>query len=628
MLVTTIFIAGCIALGWGVARRIGFLDDAHKRLAFATGFGILVGSWLAFLFGWAAGRLTEISVLAAAAVLAAGAWHLLKNCKETKPRQHDRFGLAFVAAICIVLMLINNATVLEASKQGGWTAAGNVWADYPLHLSIIYSFSERSNFPPMYPLLLNAPMGYPFLADFLSAVLMKGGLDVRNAILLPHLLLYFVLASFGYFLAREITKSNAAGAIAVTLFLFNGNTGIINAAKDAMDSNNALNFLSHLPGTYSNIPDQAIVFANLIFAVFIPQRSAIMGFSLLLLFFYMLYRMLERHGKAEMLAAGAILGLLPLAHGHSFIVAAIAAACFGAYRLFKAKDKAAEFALLFWFALPALVFALPQVYWISQQVKQPAFLTQQWGWLERNKAMGVPELFLFWLANTGIILPLALVGLGLASNKARMLYVPALLAFIVGHLVKFQPWEYDNIKLFLPWFFFTCIFAAIPVAMLWQDKKKTFKAAAIALVLVATASGVLTLAWWWNDDPGLYSREELQAAQWIRQNTEPEAVWITSDAHNGIVYTIAGRRVISGLHIFANNHGLNYDPAAADVTRFYATGDCAIANKYGAKYLYLSPQEISLEKARRETFSNNPHFQKVTEFQYPWGEAEVYRINC
>ncbi|MFH1199976.1 MAG: hypothetical protein V1708_02825 [Candidatus Micrarchaeota archaeon] len=630
MLVAFVFLIACAWFGWTIGCRLPIFDDWHKRAAFTAGFGLLIGTWMVFLLSWLAGRLTEPTTITASLLLAAAAKYISKKYPHAAPAvKIDRTGIFVVAAVCAILMLINNSVVMGSNQWGDMTVGANVWYDYPLHFAVINSFAQRSNFPPQHPYLYGAPMGYHFIMDFQSAILVKGGLSLRDSILLPHLLSYFVLCSFAYFIGRQITKSKAAAAFAIILFLFNGNAGIFQFGQDAMNSKDVLNFVQHMPKPYSDIDSQGIKFMNNVFTIFIPQRATLLGFALSVIFYFMLLQMLEKRDKRTMALAGILLGLMPLTQAHSFLAASFVAACWAACIVAKSKKRLAEIKLLLWFAVPVLVLALPQAAWMFQQVQSaPKFFAVQTGWLERNANLGVPELAIFWLANAWLVLPLALIGIGLAKKGKRKIYLPFLALFIICNLFRFQEYAWDNMKIFIHWFFFSCVFAAIPLGMLWEDGRKTLKAAAIALLLASTASGLLTLAWWDSNDIGLYTREELQAADWIRLNTEPEAVWMTSDAQNNIVSTLAGRRIVAGEQVLAKSHGLDVRQGLRDEDAFYSTADCAIIRKYNVAYVLVGPKEDELKKANRALFRDNPQYEKVVELPINGAVAEIYRAHC
>ncbi len=140
--------------------------------------------------------------------------------------------------------------------------------------SVITSFVYRDNFtfPPGHPQFLHTEMHYPFLMDFYSAVLMKGGLDLRGSIIIPNIL--FQLSFFGllFFLAYRLTGLKKVGIVATLIFIFSG----------------------FPPGLQSS----GIHFLNPMYAVIMPQRTALLGmgisFAIYILLFHALFTEKEK----------------------------------------------------------------------------------------------------------------------------------------------------------------------------------------------------------------------------------------------------------------------------------------------------------------------------------------------
>jgi hypothetical protein len=98
----------------------------------------------------------------------------------------------------------------------------------------------------------------------------------------------------------------------------------------------------------------------------------------------------------------------------------------------------------------ALVVALPTLFWQFGLASRTGFLTFRPGWMASGGLLGG---LWFWALNLGVFLPL----LGLAAwrggrrqRDATILFgVPALLLFLLANIVQFQPYQWDNFKLFL-----------------------------------------------------------------------------------------------------------------------------------------------------------------------------------
>src|ERR1035437_743622 len=65
-------------------------------------------------------------------------------------------------------------------KDGIYTGGSQNLGDLPFHLGAIFGFTEGNNFPPQNPSWAGAKFSYPFIADFLTACLVKLGADVKD----------------------------------------------------------------------------------------------------------------------------------------------------------------------------------------------------------------------------------------------------------------------------------------------------------------------------------------------------------------------------------------------------------------------------------------------------------------
>lgn len=650
MILTIAFLFASLFLGIMVSRHISALDGLHKKLAFACSFGLALGVWVCFLLSWAFGILGRESIIASILLLLAASLALHSKAKGIKAKANaerrtkqpheiqERFyafvsknaGILAVLLPLALLLVLNVRLIAVPTENGGMDFGGNIWGDYPLHLGMIYSFSERPNYPPTYPQFLGVPLRYPFMIEFFSAIMVSDGFSLKAALIIPHILLYFGLLSFAFFLASKALKSKAAGAFFLLLFFLNGNSGIINAVSDTLHSGNAWDYLMHLPRAYSHISEGNLEFMNLLFSVFLPQRTAIFGFAVFALIMYLLYdRKLTE--KWRMAACGIALGLLPFIHSASFIAAGAVAAWLFARDVYSAKQaKRKEIAgQWLWFILPAAVLSIPQIIFVSQGLDKSQFLSYRFGWM-LEKAPSLLEFAKFWLKNAWLPLLLGIYGFYKAPKELKILAVPFALFFLVPNFFQLAPWDWDSIKILVFAFFGLCLFAAIPLAELWNSHKNKLQALALLLALASIASGVLTLMWWWGDQPQLYSQRDFEIADWIKSNTPENAVWLTSNDQNHVVPSLTGRQTVLGLKWWAYSHGLEAwkIPVEEKVNEFFPTANCSIAKEFNASYVFIGPQEIGIENADPQKFRNSPFYEKVFDRTMQGRRTEIYRVNC
>ncbi len=200
----------------------------------------------------------------------------------------------------------------------------------------------------------------------------------------------------------------------------------------------------------------------MITTLLIPQRGINLALPLAVVVFRQWW--LAAHDAAgrpnesvrRMLAAGVVAGLLPLIHGHTYMVVVGMAGCLALLlRMWPAWIA---------FVVVAAGLGLPQLLWLAKgsAVDSASFVGWQFGW-DRGETGAV----VFWLMNTGALIPIivwALMARGESSGvpaRLRRFYLPFLLCFVVPNVVRLAPWIWDNIKVLVYWFL-----ASIPLVSL------------------------------------------------------------------------------------------------------------------------------------------------------------------
>ena len=107
----------------------------------------------------------------------------------------------------------------------------NNYGDLPLHLAYITSFVWGNNIPPQDPSFAGEKLVYPFLSDFLSAIFLKLGLDFRDILFIPGLLLTVAFYSIFYYFAYRLTKRRFAAIISAFIFFLPEGLAFITSSK-------------------------------------------------------------------------------------------------------------------------------------------------------------------------------------------------------------------------------------------------------------------------------------------------------------------------------------------------------------------------------------------------------------
>ena len=101
----------------------------------------------------------------------------------------------------------------------------------------------------------------------------------------------------------------------------------------------------------------------------------------------------------------------------------------------------------------------------------------------------------------------------------------------------------------------------------------------------------------------MFSSEDVSLAQFVREHTSKDAIFLTSDKHNNPIPCLAGRRIIMGYRGWLWTHGIDYRTRERDVFEMYQGSDraSALLNQYGVDY-------VLLERDKARDFHENPGF--------------------
>ncbi len=627
MLLWFFFIVVSCLLGLSISFLLDIRFSALERAFFAIVLGHVISIWLVFLLACISGAISfgiillciVICALLSAIFLIATRKRFAANLFDFKL---DIYTLTFFAFILLYLLFMNLYGVLSPDEAGNLYALHTVWADYPFHTSVITSFvySDSFTFPPIYPQFLHTEMHYPFLLDFYSAVLMKAGLGLRGAIIIPNILFQSALFGLFFFFAYRLTSLKKVGALAVVIFIFSG-----------------------YPPDLQSV---GIHFLNPMYAVIMPQRTAMLGMAISFAVYILLYEALFQKEESEggikselqykeLFLAGALIGLLPYIHAHSFMATAFVSVVLisivvlkdllenrfnqkGTRKILCMRD------LKFFICVctPLILLSLPQILCIRTGVTENFFVFFP-GWTEQNSSLilgadwslfgaisssakSILLVLKLWVLNLGILFFLLPLGFLKSTRNVRTFYLPFLLLFVLANLVKFQPWYFDNYKLFLHWYALTVIL--VTVAIFWlcesvREKRRPIGALVlVVLVISCTLFGFVAHARMMDMNYRMWSGEEIQVAEWVRDNTESNSVFLTGSAHNHPIPSLSGRQRVMGYEGWLWSHGINWmriNERKRDEIEMYK-GNYTLINEYGVDYVCVGPYE--------RAFARDNHF--------------------
>jgi hypothetical protein len=276
----------------------------------------------------------------------------------------------FYALLIVLLYFFFDRAVVE-KPDGIYTGGSNNLGDLPFHFASITSFVYGQNFPPEDPSYSGTRFAYPFIADFVAAMLMRAGASLRNCMFLHNMVLAISLVGVLHRWTLKLTRNYLAGFLAPLLLLFSGGLGWLILLRDArVGERGIFSVLMDMQHDYTILPGNAWRWGNSLTTLFITQRSLLFGLPIAITIFTLLWSALNEKGEigekgkgekgksrstevnskasrpllyffpsypfsyaaTQMIAAGVMTGLLLLVHAHTFLTVMGVAACLAVLR--------------------------------------------------------------------------------------------------------------------------------------------------------------------------------------------------------------------------------------------------------------------------------------------------------
>jgi hypothetical protein len=590
--------------------------------------GFVLASWLGL--HTPALLIAGVLVLSPVALLIVGSYRravgadlaaLRRSLSQLKQLRRGTLLRALAYALGMLLLWQVADRTMFVRSGGIYTGVSHNIGDLPFHLSVMNRFVYGQNFPPEHPSFAGTRFTYPFLTDFLGSMLMRAGMPVRTVIVWSTFLLCVVLAALMYRWTLSLTGSRTAAFVAPALTLMNGGLGWGIFIREVMEPGGWA-MVAHLSHDYTMTRDNTFRWGNLVTTLLVTQRGLLLGLPLALVVFQGWWQAISpsddqrRDRRLQMIAAGCAAGLLPLIHAHTYAVVLAMAACLAVIT----RDPR----LWMSFFVPSLALGLPQVWWVGQggAVQSASFIAWSVGWDH-----GKQNVALFWLKNTGPIIPLIVIALcwrgqrPLVPRTLLMFYLPFTLCFVVPNLLRLAPWIWDNIKVLTYWFVASVPIVALLLARLSQSGRPGQLLAAILFVTM-TFSGALDL--WRVAANGfqarVFNRQDVEFGAIVAQKTAPNSLILHAPTYNHPV-VLTGRRSLMGYPGHIWSHGLQGGPREADIKRMYAGGAEAEAllERYAIDYVVIGPLE------HRQVSPNEAFFERYALIG-ELGEYRLYRI--
>ena len=543
--------------------------------------------------------------------------------------------------------------VMRVDGAGNWNVGQSTYGDLPMHLSFITNLPGKK-FPADYPFFPGARLSYPFLTDSLSSTFYLMGMSLQASTIIPAALMMALCYMGVMVLAREMTAGGKAVVLAALLFFLNGGLGFLydfdlaGGGRDGYFSTVWERIESILTGYYktpTNQPDpNNLRWSNMICDMMVPQRTLLGGYCMVFPCIYLLdaalrpRKMDRKDGGRALILLAVWGGALPLIHTHSFLALGLMSIGAMAYDLIHGDPKAmmerrSRWMILLRYAVYGLIaaaLAAPQlIFFTFRQAlsgdAQGSFLKLQFNWVNNPNGAGMRDLYLwFYIKNIGLPFIALILALFEKKPRNRRLFAMMLPIILAAELVRFQPNEYDNNKLFYLAWLLGCMIVADWCCTVWEKLKgmRGRTALAVLCAVVTFLSAGLTV---WREcvsDYMAFSRYSVEAGEFARDETPDDAVYLTGRQHLNPVLSIAGKTIVCGPDLWLYWHGINTTDRDWDIREFYEDPEeyAEVLADYDVSYIYVSSYERSNYDVDEEALRRN----YTVVFENP--EAVIYMV--
>ncbi|NJL86987.1 MAG: hypothetical protein HC886_15065 [Leptolyngbyaceae cyanobacterium SM1_1_3] len=505
-------------------------------------------------------------------------------------------------------------------------------SDWPLHMSMATLFATKNpqDWFAHHPMYAGGKFTYGFLTNLISGLLMRVGFSLEKAFILPSILYALLLLVGLYALFYIIFQSQRQSLLALSIFLLSSGMGGIRFLRDLSGTPN-LDLFFYPPEPYSRLDQYQWYSGNAIAGLLVPQRAFLLGlmmsvWALAALLYVVLERGNHRQDRRLLLTAGVLVGLLPIAHAHSFIALILISA-----PLYVVASLLRERWLdLLYYAVPATLLSVTlYLIFIAGGIENPEFMRWFPGWTAGG---GLWRWIAMWLKALGNMVPMAIAGFwllhkqGWTRNQSWLIHTFFLSffgIFLLGNLILFQPIPWDNSKLFFWAYLGFAGLAIFPLKWIWRHGGcNVGRLDVILLTFLLTFTGFLEVVRLqrfdrnWNHFTNV---EDIQLGAEIRRNTDPIAIFLTEPYGNHFVMTWAARPILMGYTAWVGNFGFLYKQREKDLRMMFLGGAEAepLLKQYSISYVVIGPGEL-------RNYQANEAYYKAT---YPLAfENKNYRV--
>jgi len=634
MLLGILFVALSISLGISILSRVKFADNALTKITFGLPTGIAISSFILLALyainGYFDNTVFYIGLLIIA-VLSIALLYPFKfkkfNLYRTgKNKNEERsfkkviiWSLAVYAVIAFVLissLYMKNGTL--------YCIGPAICSDLMYHIGIGNSLIY-TRFPPKYTFTIDAINVFPFIIDFYTAVLIRYGLGLVWAVLLPDLMLFFSAVLGVSLLVYRMTKNTIISISTMFIFWFGSDyiMGIILYYLSSVTNliPNVLEPLNELLGGYgisltgfSAILSSAqfIVsgWTSIIYQMLLPQRDFVLGLPIGIMTLYAIYLIgfeKIKFEKKDLIFLGIMVGTLPLVHPVTMEVIATVGLFVFAYALFdkkRRKEVTYEFILIL---IPVICLGVPQLIYMTHQKLAAGwfkFIYQSFipatGNVFTSFLYAVLNITVYWIEMIGIPLILAIIGFKLAPKKIRVMFMPFLLLWVFITIYAVQPNPTDSNKIFVYIFLMMSVLASYPLLWLYNRKSLLLKVAVIAIIASISLNFAFVYRYWAMSPLPWITNAAFNVTNFILENTNQSAIFAVSNKESllQVVSSLAHRQTLISIEPYVAMDEYTYPLQQLDSIneQIFEYGNCTVIKEYNISYIFYQENNASGEK--------------------------------
>lgn len=472
-----------------------------------------------------------------------------------------KFEFFTLLGFSLFFLWVMNVSMLKDGNR----SKGAGYGDLPFHLNIISGFvtgcnHQRDSFFKINTVFYSGEkLAYPYMTNFFTAVLIgTGSATMRGAFFVPSFLMSLSLIVGMYYLGILFHKDHLACLVAMFTFLNLGGFG----------------FIRLLDPTYVGEGDLIHNWGNDVYEywfhpimhVLVPQRASLWSMPLCYWCLIVLIKGIKIMKWQYFLLASLYVATTPLVQVHSYVGLAQWAIVFAALN-FPWKDKSKWMSHVYlWaiFGIVANVLAFPQFtpfmkrLSTKQSDKGSGFLLIDPIWNSSGRPKHWTTPIKLWWRGLGVFAFISLVGgWCVMNNRQLILYIPSFVVFLITNIIRYQPWEMDNSKVFYAsWIPLGMHVYGLFIAKLLR--KSHWRFFAITFIVVACFSSCRFFFIAMKGSNPIFEDDSVEFGHWAAENTPVDSIWLTSQWHGNPVLTFAGRQSYMGYGGWLLSHGLDY----------------------------------------------------------------------